>query len=127
MRLGSAQANPARAKSVSRSDENPAVFISSSVVMPKWARIVPTIIDATTTLTNARVRRWTILPSSRGEARADSQDRQHNLSLGQGHAGRRPNAWPAGYCAGAGVLVTAGAAISLSINESTAAPGLWAL
>ena len=43
-----------------RSDEDPAVLISSSVVMPKCARIVPTISDATSTLTSVRVRRLSI-------------------------------------------------------------------
>ena len=46
----------ARARSSIRSGDSPAVLISSSVLMPKWSRIVPTISDAISTLTIVRVR-----------------------------------------------------------------------
>ncbi len=58
---------PWRARSSIRSGESPAVLISSSGVMPKWARIVPTISEATSTLTRVRVRRLSILRPVAGE------------------------------------------------------------
>src|SRR6266545_2335249 len=55
-RFGSAQLRPRRASSITCSCDSPASLISKSGVMPKWAMIVPTIRDATATLTNVRTR-----------------------------------------------------------------------
>jgi hypothetical protein len=57
-------------------------------VMPKCARIVPTISEATTTLTKERVRRLSILPPSRAKTRADSWTANHSPTAARGHAER---------------------------------------